>query len=274
MAGKCPECGGRLVKASVELACTNCGLVVSDLELVPAIPPRDRQPSIWDFASFRNSSLTLKGREVSEKDTLLQIKNLCNILRLPGSVEGDAARILRWLRSKGRKYTVREGAAIAVYIAARVGGHPVTVSQIAASTMIGETKLFSLVASALPALDGKVKLKPATPDQYIPKILAKLPLPENYKGQLAGPAAKLARELWSLPNFKNRRPLTIAALAVAYIDKQLGNLIPLQTAASLAQTTSQTLLNHLNYLQKNRPVHPDLSEVTSFTLFTNKTFGR
>lgn len=272
---KCPECGSSLVKVDHEVVCGSCGRVVDDLELVPAIPPRERDPGIWDFATFKNSSLRLHGSEISEKDTLLLIKHICSMLRLPSSVEGDAGRILVLLRKRGYKFTVREVAAVAVYIAAKLAQVPISFGEIVkvAGVLGGENKLFSIANEAIPAIADKIKIKPLAPDKYIPRIVAKIDAQEQYRNAIATWAVEIAKQLWESTVFKGRNPLMVAALAVAYADECYEGAIGPKAVAKASGISSQTISNHLARLRKHPPkLPPFFRNSPSFELFMEKLF--
>jgi transcription initiation factor TFIIIB Brf1 subunit/transcription initiation factor TFIIB len=250
MADRCPECGGHILKAGHELVCGHCGRVVSNLELVPAIPLKEREPTIWDYASFKNSTLKLQGAERGEKDILLHIKHICNMLRLPPSVVGDACRIVRKLRRANIKIGLKEAAAVAVYCATRINDHATTMKSIAEAVGLpnGEHKLFSLVANIQPNLN--LKTKPITPDRHIPYILAKISTSENYKTTVSIMAVEVAKRLWKLAEFRGRSPILVAAMALAFADDQLGGRIGLQQVSEASGISTSTLTNLLNRLHK------------------------
>ena len=223
MVAKCPECGGRVVKANHEVVCSLCGRVVDDLELDPGFTPaRPLKTNIEYMSNTERSVLN------ATYDALRIIENLYIPIEKE-EVRNIVRKIVAGAKKSRQRFTAPEIVLFTVYEAMRLTGRLVSIK--AYCNMLKEK--FGIEASPEKFYRLEVRVRKAAPDlkirlptvqQCIQQIILKLAqerlIDEKYSVALARYACMIfenARE----EDIQNRNPWLVATSTILAADKVL-----------------------------------------------------
>lgn len=185
----------------------------------------------------KKNSWTSNSIENNLNRSLPQLKIACSYLKMPGSVEKEAARIYRRAVEIGlTKARSCEGVIVAsVYIAARLFGFPCTIKDIAETTKLNKKaigKYYKLVLREL-----SIKIEPSNPVDYIAKYASLLDLPPKVQSK----AVEIAEKAQQKDITSGVSPVTIAATSLYIACLMHGEKRTQKAVTDMTQITEVTL---------------------------------
>jgi transcription initiation factor TFIIIB Brf1 subunit/transcription initiation factor TFIIB len=277
---KCPECGSTyLVRdgSTGEVACSGCGLVLSGVEHVPPFMGEERRGA-FSMVSAASGRLRLSGfsgesirvlRMVGRRDgrerTEMQLASDVSAVawRIGASkkpIEETAMwygkRLLRRMREKGMRMTVRDIAVVAVWHACKLHGFKVTMKDF--EKALNCRSLYKLIvkASAIEPAPGAI-LKA---ESYIGVIAARLNGDRKYISAIESYALTLCRIGSKL--LEGKDPLCVAATALCVTDELIGGCYGREHITSVLNSGySPSTARVLKEIARYVPMPPHVQEV-------------
>ncbi|MCS7114105.1 MAG: hypothetical protein RMJ15_04130 [Nitrososphaerota archaeon] len=264
---KCPDCGcDRLVRdgSAGEVVCVNCGIVVDEVEYAQGHAPKPNRGSFAAMGQLGSGKLgyievlryggerylRMLGRD-SERTVIsmaTQIATIANRIGAPKAVEEEASlwarRILKAMRTKGRKMSVDEIAAVSLWTACKLHSFPITMDEYVKalgwsggnngnSGGNGSKSLLKVINKA----EGIMALPKVAPDpkRYIAKLAARLEEAGHNPRYIATVEA-YARMLCdaAADDVSGKDPVCVASTALCVADEVMGGVIGREQIVRLA----------------------------------------
>lgn len=162
---------------------------------------------------------------------------ICSYLKMPVSVEKEAARIYRRGVEKGlTKARSCEGVIVAsVYIASRLFSFPTTIKDIGETTKLNKKSIGKYYKLVLRELN--IKIEPSNPLDYIAKYASLLELSPKVQSR----AAEIAEEAQKKDITSGVSPVTIAATSLYLAALQMKERRTQKAVTDMTQITEVTL---------------------------------
>lgn len=188
---------------------------------------RIRKKNSWTSSSIENNL----------NRSLPQLKMICSYLKMPASVEKEAARIYRRGVEKGlTKARSCEGVIVAsVYIASRMFGFPTTIKDIGETTKLNKKSIGKYYKLVLRELN--IKIEPSNPLDYIAKYASLLELSPKTQSR----AVEIAEEAQKKDITSGVSPVTIAATSLYLAALQMKERRTQKAVTDMTQITEVTL---------------------------------
>lgn len=277
---KCPECGcEKFVRdwGTGEVVCASCGVVVSDVEYVHGfaskpsrgsfavmVQPGSGKPGYFEVLKYGGARyLRMIGRGVdkTESNIATEVATLAGRIGVPKTVEEEASyqakRLLKAMRSKGRKMPTREITAVALWKACKLHGFPITMDEY--MQMLGwdgrnggRKSLLKLINKA----ESIMPLPKVAPDpkRYISKLAAKL--------SGVGPKYISALEVYArllcdaaADEVSGKDPVCVASTALCVADEVFGSVIGRERIVKL--TGAGYSSSAAEAMKRRRPLIPE-----------------
>ena len=226
------RCGGVVVDADNERACSKCGIVY---DMTP-----DGGAGRYEAGGGRPHELgrlSKLNHMVNRTNTKADqaIERVCDKLALPGAVHHRAASLNKMVVSRdlhrGRNLNVR--AAAVVTLACRLEKVPRTTKAVceAAGVKAGQTRhIYGVIVNGL-----DIRVPPPDPAAYVGSIAAACGVPEPASRR----AVEILRERAAV--IPGKDPTTLAAAALYIACRENGTPVPQQDLAAAARTSAVSL---------------------------------
>ncbi len=254
--GACPQCGAPLSEHArfdgYKLVCTRCGCVIEegvidtgpewraysseermarsrvgspltarvhDRNITTVIQARYNDLRAQKLAMIQEQLRILGYRRLVE--LLSELNSAAARLNLPSRVVETAARILRYLYQQHqlvRRSNAAEYIAAAIYAAARVERHTLTMKDVAAALDVDVRRAWAAFQKLVSKLGGKIGLRfaaPMRPEMYVSQVASRLKLSSQTES-LAYRFAQLLSKT-GIAHGKPPQPLAAAAVYLASI---------------------------------------------------------
>jgi len=231
---KCPECGGDVFffdHERGEQICASCGLVISEVEMVPQRNHDVKLQSYLSLTALNKGTLPPEGKEKTELDASNHIDKYCFMLGFPKHIIEQAVvhmqKIFRASRGSTHRVTKKEAAIVAIICACRDAKHPYSIRSIAAKLNMNENDIYKLLAR----VSNFYKIPPriVPPESYISFITSKVSgeLKPHYQTIVERSALRVVKKARNVSS----NPLYLAAAAVIAVDERMQRKIGLQKIA-------------------------------------------
>lgn len=276
---RCPDCGcERLVRDSStgEVVCQNCGVVVVEGECVHGFAPKQDRGSfalmnrlgsgrlgyVERLKYGEQRFLRLLGREGvdrTESNIATDVATLASRIGAPKAVEETAfywaMKLLKAMRTKGRKMPTQEIAAVTLWAACKLQGFPITMDEFerALRGRGNGRSLLKLINKA----EGIMPLPKAVvdPKRHIARLAAKLYGVADHKYVSAIEAyAKMLCDA-SADDISGKDPVCVASTALCVADELVGGLIGKERIVRLTGVGHSQ--GAAEAMKRNRPKPPE-----------------
>ncbi|OKY77765.1 MAG: Transcription initiation factor TFIIB family [Candidatus Methanohalarchaeum thermophilum] len=204
----------------------------------------DKKTKFYRLRKWHRQSKFSDSKERDLALALGELNRIASQLNIPKSVSEDASMIYRKIAEKGlvKGRSIEAMVGSALYIACRQNEIPRTLDEISESARVSRKEIgraYRYVASEL-----GIMLKPAEPEEYVPRFTSELGLSNKVQFK----AEKLLKKASEKELTSGRDPTSIAAAAIYIASVQCGEKRSQKKVADAASTTEVTVRNRYQEL--------------------------